>query len=148
VATEKDIVPLNLAGLSTRMLGRPSTSLLGVRFSAQEVSNALHKIVPAAKAFLTRPLGGRRWMYLDVDGTYFRVRRATVDIEPTLVVLGVDDAGRKSLLSMLQGDKDSRAAWEVVFRELKERGLDPTEVQAGIMDGLPGLGDARNGVPK
>jgi putative transposase len=148
-ATEKDIALLNLAGLSTRMLGQLSTSLLGVRVSAQEVSNALHKMVPAAKAFLTRPLGGRRWMYLYIDGTYFRIRRSTVDIEPTLVVLGVDETGRKSVLSMLQGDKDSRAAWEVVFRDLKERGLDPTAVQAGIMDGLPGLGDAfREAFPK
>jgi putative transposase len=148
-ATEKDIALLNLAGLSTRMLGQLSTSLLGVRVSAQEVSNALHKMVPAAKAFLSRPLGARRWMYLYIDGTYFRVRRTTVDVEPTLVVLGVDETGRKSVLSMLQGDKDSRAAWEVVFAELKERGLDPTTVRAGIMDGLPGLGDAfREAFPK
>lgn len=148
-ATEKDVALLNLAGLSTRMLGQLSTSLLGVRVSAQEVSNALHKMVPAAKAFLSRPLGNRKWMYLYIDGTNFRVRRSTVDIEPTLVVLGVDETGRKSVLSMVQGDKDSRAAWEVVFAELKERGLDPTAVQAGIMDGLPGLGDAfREAFPK
>lgn len=81
-------------------------------------------------------------MYLYVDGTNFRVRRSTVGIEPTLVVLGVDETGRKSVLSMIQGDKDSRAAWEAVFVDLKERGLDGSCVRAGIMDGLPGLGDA------
>jgi len=110
--------------------------------SAQEVSNALHTIVPAAKAFLDRRLDARKWMYLYVDGTNFRVRRSTVGIEPTLVVLGVDETGRKSVLSMVQGDKDSRVAWSAVFAELKDRGLDPSAVQAGIMDGLPGLGDA------
>lgn len=141
-ATEKDLALLNLAGLSTRMLAQLSGSLLGVRVSAKEVSNALHKIVPSAKAFLTRRLDDRKWMYLYIDGTNFRVRRSTVDIEPTLVVLGVDETGRKSVLSMLQGDKDSRVAWEAVFVDLKERGLDPTAVRAGIMDGLPGLGDA------
>lgn len=141
-ATEKDIALLNLAGLSTRMLAQMSGLLLGVRVSSQEVSNALHKVVPAAKAFLSRPLGDRKWMYLYVDGTNFRVRRTTVDLEPTLVVLGVDETGRKSVLSMLQGDKDSRAAWEAVFVDLKERGLDGSCVRAGIMDGLPGLGDA------
>lgn len=142
VATEKDIALLNLAGLSTRTLAQLSGSLLGIRVSANEVSNALHTIVPAAKSFLGRPLGERKWMYLYVDGTNFRVRRSTVDIEPTLVVLGVDETGRKSVLSMVQGDKDSRAAWDAVFVDLKERGLDPTCVRAGIMDGLPGLGDA------
>jgi len=142
LATEKDIALLNLAGLSTRMLAQLSGALLGVRVSANEVSNALHTIIPAAKAFLSRPLGERKWIYLYVDGTNFRVRRSTVDIEPTLVVLGVDETGRKSVLSMIQGDKDSRAAWQAVFVDLKERGLDSACVRAGIMDGLPGLGDA------
>ena len=141
-ATEKDLALLNLSGLSTRMLAQLSGSLLGVRVSAKEVSNALHTIVPAAKAFLTRRLDDRKWMYLYVDGTNFRVRRSTVDVEPTLVVLGVDESGRKSVLAMVQGDKDSRSAWEAVFVEIKERGLDPSAVRAGIMDGLPGLGDA------
>ncbi len=68
-------------------------------------------------------------MYLYVDGTNFRVRRTTVDIEPTLVVLGVDETGRKIVLSMVQGDKDSRAAWEAVFVDLKERGLDGSRVR-------------------
>jgi putative transposase len=95
-----------------------------------------------AKEFLTRRLEGRTWVYLYVDGTNFRVRRTTVDKEPTLVVLGVDETGRKSVLSMVQGDKDNRRAWESVFTELKERGLDASKVQLGIMDGLPGLGTA------
>lgn len=141
-ATEKDVALLNLAGLSTRMLAQMSDRLLGIRVSATEVSNALHTIVPAAKAFLSRPLGDRKWIYLYVDGTNFRVRRSTVGIEPTLVVLGVDETGRKSVLSMVQGDKDSRTAWDAVFVDLKERGLDGSCVRVGIMDGLPGLGDA------
>ena len=124
------------------MLAQMSGPLLGIRVSAKEVSNALHTIVPAAKAFLSRPLGDRKWMYLYVDGTNFRVRRTTVDVEPTLVVLGVDETGRKSVLSMVQGDKDSRTAWDAVFVDLKERGLDGSCVLAGIIDGLPGLGDA------
>lgn len=137
--TEKDLALLNLAGLSSRTLSQVSKQLLGIRVSAQEVSGALKTIVPAAKTFLTRPLGDRKWMYLYVDGTNFRVRRSTVDKEPTLVVLGVDETGRKSVLSMVQGDKDNRRAWEAVFVELKERGLDGARVRLGIMDGLPGL---------
>jgi len=141
-ATEKDLALLNLAGVSTRMLAQVSQQVLGVRVSAREVSQSMQNLVPAAKRFLERPLGDRRWVYLYVDGTNFRVRRSTVDREPTLVVLGVDDTGRKSVLAMFQGDKDSRSAWEAVFAELKTRGLDSTLIQLGIMDGLPGLDDA------
>lgn len=141
-ATERDLALLHLAGLSTRMLSHVSGRVLGIRVSPQEVSNALKTIVPAAKKFLERPLGGRRWQYLYIDGTNFHVRRGTVALEPTLVVIGVDELGHKSVLSMVQGDKDSRGAWEMVFSDLKERGLDSSAVLLGIMDGLPGLGTA------
>lgn len=139
-AIEKDLALLNLAGLSTRTLALVSRRVLGVTVSAQEVSNSLEAIVPAARKFLERPLGDRRWVYLYVDGTYFSVRRTTVAREPTLVVLGIDDQGHKSVLAMVQGDKDCRATWKVVFDELKTRGLDAAAVQFGVMDGLPGLG--------
>jgi putative transposase len=148
-AIERDLATLHLAGISTRMLAMLSRRVMGVRVSAQEVSNAMQTLVPAAKRFLERPLGDRRWVYLYVDGTNFRVRRSTVAIEPTLVVLGVDDQGHKSVLAMVQGDKDARGAWEIVFQELKNRGLDGSAVQLGIMDGLPGLASAfREAFPK
>jgi len=64
-------------------------------------------------------------------------------------VLGVDDAGHKSIRAMVQGDKDSRGARETVFARLKERGLDASAVELGIMDGLPGLAAAfREAFPK
>ena len=138
-AIERDIALLNLAGISTRTLALVSRRVLGVQISAQEVCNALQTIVPAAKAFLERPLGDRRWVYLYVDGTFFSVRRTTVAKEPTLVVLGIDDEGHKSVLTMFQGDKDSRSTWKVVFEEIKARGLDASSVRFGVMDGLTGL---------
>jgi len=141
-AIERDLALLHLAGLSTRMLSHVSGRVLGIQVSPQEVSNALKAIVPAAKKFLERPLGGRRFQYLYVDGTNFHVRRGTVALEPTLVVIGVDELGHKSVVSMVQGDKDSRGAWEMVFADMKERGLDCSAVKMGIMDGLPGLGTA------
>lgn len=142
VALEKDLALLHMAGLSTRMLSQISHHVLGLRVSPQEVSNALKTIVPQAKAFLDRPLGERRFKYLYIDGTNFLVRRTTVEREPTLVVIGVDETDRKSVLAMVQGDKDSRGAWAVVFAMLKERGLDGSAVELGIMDGLPGLAEA------
>jgi putative transposase len=141
-AIERDLALLHLSGISTRVLSRISGTVLGVTVSPQEVSESIDRIVPAAKRFLERPLGDRKWIYLYVDGTNFHVRRSTVEREPTLVVVGVDDAGRKSVLAMVQGAKDSRPAWEAVFAQLIERGLQSESVQLGIMDGLPGLADA------
>jgi len=141
-ALERDLALLHLAGLSTRTLSLLSKNLLGMKISPQEVSNALKKIIPAAKQFLDRDLSDRPFQYLYIDGTNFKVRRTTVALEPTLVVVGVDTTDRKSVLAMVQGNKDSRPAWEMVFSELKSRGLDSTAVKLGIMDGLPGLAAA------
>jgi len=141
-ALEKDLALLHLAGLSTRTLSHVSQRILGLSVSPQEVSNALKIIVLAAKAFLERDLSGRRFKYLWVDGTNFKVRRTTVGREPTLVVIGVDESDHKSVLAMVQGDKDARSAWEMVFASMKERGFDGSAVQLGIMDGLPGLAEA------
>jgi putative transposase len=139
---ERDLALLHLAGLSTRMLARISEQVLGLRVSHAEVSRSLNTLLPAAKAFLDRPLGDRRFKYLYCDGTFFRVRRGTVDAEPTLVVLGVDEQDRRSILAMIQGDKDAAGAWRMVFARLKERGLEASAVRLGVMDGLPGLANA------
>lgn len=148
-ATERDLALLHLAGLSTRMLSHLSGQILGVKVSHTQVTRSLKTMVPAAKRFLERPLAGKRFKYLYVDGTFFHVRRTTVDIEPTLVVLGVDESDRRSILAMIQGDKDSVVAWRMVFANLKERGLDASAVQLGLMDGLPGLATAfREAFPK
>jgi putative transposase len=141
-ALEQDLALLHVAGLSTRTLANISERVLGVNVSHTEVGQALRTLVPAAKAFLERPLGERKYKYLYVDGTFFRVRRTTVEAEPTLVVLGVDEEDRRSILAMIQGDKDDPRAWRMVFDRLKGRGLDGSAVQFGIMDGLPGLATA------
>jgi transposase-like protein len=74
---ERDIALLDLAGLSTRTLALVSKRVLGLEVSAQEVSNSMVVILPAAKKFLERPLGTCRWIYLHIDGTSFSVRRTT-----------------------------------------------------------------------
>ena len=119
-----------------------SRKVLGIQVSPQEVSNALHTIVPAAKRFLGRSLSERKFKYLYIDGTNFHVQRTTVAREPTLVVIGVDTDNCKSVIAAVNGDKESKSSWAMVFSELKERGLDASAVQLGIMDGLPGLMDA------
>lgn len=56
-ALEQDLALLHVAGLSTRTLAEVSQRVLGVKVSHTEVGQALRTLVPAAKAFLERPLG-------------------------------------------------------------------------------------------
>jgi len=134
-----DMAILHLAGLSTRMLAMISKRLLGIEVSKDTVSGSLGLIKDEARAWLTRPLTDNYWA-LYVDGTNFKVqRRGSVAKEPSLVVLGVSSDNRRSILAIEPGTRDNTSAWRVVFRELKQRGLNANAVRLGIMDGLPGL---------
>lgn len=136
---KEDMAVLHLAGLSTRTMAMVSKRVLGVEVSTDTVSSSLGAIEDKALQFLTRPLEKRYWA-LYVDGTNFRIqRRGSTAKEPSLVVLGVDDSNRMSILAVEPGTKDNADAWEAVFAELIRRGLDASAVRIGIMDGLPGL---------
>jgi putative transposase len=136
---EADIAILHLAGLSTRTLSMISRRLLSVEVNKDAVTGSLGIIKEEAEKWLTRPLTGTYWG-LYIDGTNFRIqRRGSTVKEPSLVVLGIDENNRKSILAIEPGTKDSADCWRTVFSELKRRGLKPEHVRVGVMDGLPGL---------
>lgn len=136
---KEDLAVLHLAGVSTRDLEMMSRRVLGIEVSRQTVSNSLECIEEKALEWLTRPIDKKYWA-LYIDGTNFNVqRRGSTEREPSLVVLGIDETNRKSILAIEPGTKDNVDAWEAVFNELIRRGLKPEHVRLGIMDGLPGL---------
>lgn len=134
-----DMAILQLAGLSTRTLAMVSRRLLGVDVSKDTVSSSLSLIHEEAQNWLSRPIKGKYWG-LYIDGTNFKIqRRGSTEKEPSLVVLGIDHEGFRSILAIEPGSKDNVESWRAVFNSLKQRGLDATVVKLGIMDGLPGL---------
>lgn len=136
---KEDMAVLHLAGLSTRTLSLISKRLLGVEVSSDTVSKSLGLLEEKALNWITRPLDKKYWA-LFIDGTNFRIqRRGSTQKEPSLVVVGIDSTHHMSVLAIEPGTKDNVDAWRAVFHELKQRGLDPSAVQVGVMDGLPGL---------
>ena len=136
---KEDLAALHLAGLYTRTLALMSKRILGVEVSHQTVSRSLPLHADQAQQWLSRPIEGD-WWALIVDGTNFKVtRRGSTEKEPMLVVLGIDSNNRRSILAVEPGYRDSADAWKSVFKSLKQRGLDFSKVQVGVMDGLPGL---------
>lgn len=136
---KEDLAILHLAGLSNRVLAMVSRRLLGVEVSTDTVTKSLDTIQDRALEWLERPLKSNYWA-LFIDGTNFRIqRRGSTEKEPTLVVLGIDSENHMSLLTLEPGQKDNAETWRQVFKGLIARGLDPQNVQIGIMDGLPGL---------
>jgi putative transposase len=116
-----------------------SKRVLGVEVSTDTVTKSLDMIEDKALAWLERPLKKKYWA-LFIDGTNFKIqRRGSTEKEPSLVVLGVDEENRMSILSISPGYKDNADSWREMFKDLVKRGLDPQAVQVGVMDGLPGL---------
>lgn len=139
---KEDIAVLHLAGLSNRVMAMVSKRILGVEVSTDTVTKSLDVIEDRALEWLERPLEKKYWA-LFIDGTNFRVqRRGSTEKEPSLVVLGIDDENRMSILTIQPGTKDSADAWREVFKDLINRGLDANSVQIGVMDGLSGLENA------
>ena len=136
---KEDMAVLHLAGLSTRTLSLMSKRILGVEVSATTVSDSLGLISERAVQWLERPIKKPYWA-LYIDGTNFKVqRRGTTEKEPSLVVVGVDDDNRQSVLAVEPGTRDNVDSWRSVFNSLIKRGLDISKVRIGVMDGLPGL---------
>lgn len=135
----EDLAALHLAGLSTRMLAVMGQRILGVEVSHQTISAALPILAGEATKWLKRPLTKRYWALI-VDGSYFNIRRrGSVEKEPALVVLGIDESNRRSILAIEPGQRDNADTWRSLFRDLKARGLAGDAVKIGVMDGLPGL---------
>jgi putative transposase len=139
-AIEQDLQMLLLGAASTRTVELMSERLFGRRLSAGEVSQATKKLLEPVEAWRHRPLDGEKYLYLFVDGTYFSMRRGKdVETQCVLVVVGITEDRQRRVLALQAGDRESSKAWAEVFQDLIRRGLDPTAVQLGLMDGLPGL---------
>ena len=65
--------------------------------------------------------------------------KGSIEKVPFLIVIGVQEKGQKLVLAIQSGDKESTSTWRELFKDLKNRGLNPQNITLGIMDGLPGL---------
>ena len=68
-----------------------------------------------------RDLSKKRYVYVWADGVYSNVRMD--DRLCLLVIIGSDETGRKELLALSDGYRESAASWEEVLTDLKQRGL-------------------------
>jgi putative transposase len=132
----RDLSLMFLCGISTRSLSAISLRLLGRKISPAEVSEANRELVEAVEKWRMRDLSAESIRYLFIDGVNFRMR---VEIVPVLVAIGVTEKGQKLVVGLQTGDKESAAGWREFFRDLKQRGLDGSQVTLGIMDGLTSL---------
>jgi len=139
-ALREDMCVMFLSGISTRTLALMSRRLIGRALSHSEVSKAAQQLRDAVEAWRERDLSQEEIKYIIVDGVTFPMRiDGSIERVPVLVAIGIREDGRRTVLGLQAGDKESASSWREFFKDLKRRGLDLSRVKLGIMDGLPGL---------
>jgi transposase-like protein len=125
-------------GVSTRKVKRVLEKMGGFELSASTVSCVAHELDEKLAEFRNRRLDSHTWPYLMVDATYVKVRkRGRVRDQAVLVVAGVNDGGRREILTWRLADEESEDTWSEVFREIKQRGV--SGVQWLVSDGHAGI---------
>jgi len=137
----EELIPwLYLKGISTGDFGQALGALLGP--DAPGLSPTT--IVRLKKAWERdfeewnrRSLADVRYVYMWVDGIYFNVRLEE-DRQCVLVVMGATADGKKELVAVQDGYRESEQSWRELLLDLKARGLvAPPDVAVG--DGALGF---------
>ncbi len=136
------LMEMTLEGVSTRKVTKITEALCGTAFSKSMVSSLSADLDEQLSAWRNRPLDGN-WAYLYVDALYEKIRHAgRVRSMAVLIAVGVDESGRRSILSVEVCNSENEADYGDLFRGLIERGL--TGVELVISDDHKGLVAAIN----
>jgi len=105
-AIREDMCVMFLSGISTRTLALMSRRLIGRPLSHSEVSKAAKQLTDAVEAWRERDLSEQKIKYMIIDGVTFSMRvDGSIEKVPVLVVIGVREDGRRTVLGLQAGDK-------------------------------------------
>ena len=136
---EEALPILYLRGLSTGDFAPALKVLLGeaaAGFSSSTIARLKEEWTAEHLTWRKQDLSGTRFAYIWCDGVRFHVRMEQDDLH-CLVVIGVTEDGRKQLLALEDGYRESKESWLSVLRDLKRRGLEPPHL--AVADGALGL---------
>lgn len=136
----EELLPwLYLKGVSTGDFQEALAALLGEQargLSANTISRLKAQWQADHRSWSQRDLSDRRYVYFWADGIYSHVRMD--DRLCLLVIIGVTEHGRKELVAVEDGHRESEASWASVRTDLRERGLG-TGPKRAIGDGALGF---------
>ena len=134
-----EVLPLlYLHGLSTSDFGAALEQFLGsgAGLSATTITRLTAQWQDEAKAFGARDLSGTDYVYLWVDGIHLKVRLEQEKL-CLLVMIGVRADGRKELVALADGYRESAESWADLLRSCRRRGMTAPVLAVG--DGALGF---------
>lgn len=134
---------LYLKGISTGDFSEALASILGENaagFSASTITRLLEQWREEYREWSRRDLSSEQYVYLWADGIYSDVRLS--DERPcALVIIGATADGRKHLVAVVDGERESRESWRELLLDLKARGLKRAP-KIAVADGALGFWSA------
>jgi len=126
----EELIPwLYLKGISTGDFSEALAALLGKDapgLSASTVVRLKEVWQQEFAAWSKRSLAGKRYAYFWVDGVHFNVRLEDTQNQRQciLMVMGATPEGKKELVSVQDGYRESEQSWKELLLDLKARGLE------------------------
>jgi len=134
-----EVLPLlYLHGLSTSDFGPALEQFLGsgAGLSATTITRLTSQWQDEAKTFQDRDLSNTDYVYLWVDGIHLKVRLEQEKL-CLLVMIGVRSDGRKELVALTDGYRESTESWADLLRGCRRRGMTAPVLAVG--DGALGF---------
>jgi putative transposase len=126
-----ELIPwLYLRGISTGDFTEALQALLGPQakgLSATNIVRLKESWQQEWKAWNRRSLHERRYVYLWADGIHFNIRLEDLgnNKQCILVLMGATEDGRKELIAVSDGYRESTQSWRELLLAVKQRGLSP-----------------------
>ena len=121
----RQLIPmLYVKGMSQRDVEAALVDALGVEQTGRTVITGVCKqLRPVFRGWQQRDLADVTLVYLFLDGIYLKLRPEDKKAIAVLCAYGIVADGRKVLLHLEIGDKESTACWEAFLEDMTRRGL-------------------------
>jgi putative transposase len=137
----EELIPwLYLKGISTGGFSEALAALVGPEakgLSANTITRLKAVWEKEHEEWNHRSLEGRNYVYLWVDGVHFNIRLGE-DRQCILVLLGATSEGKKELIAVADGYRESEQSWKALLLDVKARGL-TVDPKLAIGDGALGF---------
>jgi transposase-like protein len=134
---------LYLKGISTGAFEEALTALLGKDasgLSASTVSRLKEAWLEEHVRWGKRDLSAKRYVYFWVDGIHVQARLED-DAQCLLVIVGATPEGKKELVGLIDGVRESAQSWRELLLDLRRRGL-AIAPELAVADGALGFWQA------
>jgi transposase-like protein len=122
----EELIPwLYLKGISTGDFSEALAALVGAGakgLSATTITRLKDTWEGEFQEWTKRSLEGKKFVYLWVDGVHFNIRLEE-DRQCILVLMGATEDGRKELIAVTDGYRESEQSWKSLLLDAKSRGL-------------------------